>query len=179
VVDSASHLAYRISQRKMSRHIAADQAQKPQASTVDATYRFSYASFDGRAVPSRLDLEVGGKPTLSVTATYRRETKHVVFDTRSIWYSTQQGDSASLAMAYGSYDFSNASRPKADPAAGTKRYTRDIESAARLSAKAAEGLKRGRIDVTIRHLRRIVDDYPHTPQAAEARRLLSSLPTGL
>jgi TolA-binding protein len=54
-----------------------------------------------------------------------------------------------------------------------------VKQAAALTYKATTALKQGKIEAAVRTLRTIAQNYPGTPQAVEAQKLLEGLPDGL
>ena len=57
-------------------------------------------------------------------------------------------------------------------------YAKDLERAAQLSRDALIALREGNIETAVRTCKNIIARYPETPQAVEARHLLSGLPGG-
>jgi hypothetical protein len=177
VIDSASRRPNELVLRKYARQFEAVRKEKPPVDSFLIRYSFTYRSFDGIILPSDLGLWVNGAQTLSVSATYRViDGRYRVFDTRTICF--RGPDSAScLTMKYGRYrtgEIPAAVRKPLRPAA----YAKDLERAAQLSRGALTSLREGNIETFIRICKKIVGQYPETPQAVEARHLLSGLPGG-
>ena len=177
VMDSASHRANELVLQKYARQFEATQSQKPPADSFLTRYSFMYRPFDGVVLPCEMKLRVNGAPMLSVSASYRvLDGRYRVFDTRKICSSDQ--DSAScLTMRYGQYrtgEIPAAIRKPPRPSA----YAKNLERAARLSRDALTSLREGNIETSVRLCKKIVAQYPETPQAVEARHLLSGLPGG-
>jgi hypothetical protein len=177
VMDSASH---RVAELVLNRHVRrfdASQREKPPMDSLMTRYVFGYRSYDGAMLPAELTVWVNGAQTLAVFADYRAlEKRYTVFDSRKIC-SFDVGGPSCITMRYGDYQvhavprtFSKPTRPAA--------YAKSLEKAARLSREALESLRKGNIEGAIRICKRIVEQCPETPQAVEARRLLSGLPTG-
>lgn len=175
VMDTADGLIHEMEQQKRIRRHSMHQTEPPTVEEVLVLYRFSYDSSTGFIMPDRLTLSLNGTPAAAVTAGYRIQKRHVVFDTRTVCHHRPEGD-ACLKMAYGEYRFE---KPPAAPSDAPRKQTADIARAAEASRKATEQLREGRIRAAFRTLQRLVDDYPRTPQALEARRILSDLPKGL
>jgi hypothetical protein len=57
-------------------------------------------------------------------------------------------------------------------------YAKNLERSAQLSRDAVSSLREGNMEGTVRLCKKIVEQYPETPQAVEARHLLSGLPGG-
>jgi hypothetical protein len=177
VMDSASHCARELVLQKYARQFEAIQKEKPPVDSFMTRYSFMYRAFDGVMLPSDLTLRVNGVQTLSLSASYRAlDERYMVFDTREICSSGRDGASC-LTMRYGRY------RVREIPAA-IKRplrpavYAKDLERAAQLSRDALIALREGNIETAVRTCKNIIARYPETPQAVEARHLLSGLPGG-
>lgn len=177
-IDTTSNLVYELVQQKHKRAFRTDQADKPTADTVRSTYHFNYDTLDGALLPVELSLTLNGRKALRIAASYRKVDRHVVFDSRSICYYRDEGEGSCLTMSYGTYDLSR-NAAKVPMGAHSRKYTRALGKAAELSREAAEDLRTGEIGSAVRRLHRLVEHYPDTPQAVEARKLLSSLPRGL
>jgi hypothetical protein len=180
VIDSASRCVYGLTLHKNSRIFAADQTQKPPVDSSVLHYAFTYGVFDAVFLPAGLTLSINGCPSLTLTASYRWDGSYVVFDTRKICYVNPAKPSAEprcLMMTYGIYEL-NAVPPSFGQALQPGRYAQNLEKAARLARTALERIRSGNIDAAVGVLRRVVSDFPETPQAVEARELLSSLPGG-
>jgi hypothetical protein len=184
LLDSSSRLVHELSLMRHVRTYLADAAQKPPVDSVLLTYAFSYEarhSADADVMlPAGLSLSVNGAPSLSITATYRSEGKYLVFDTRKICYIKQTAAAAGaqpscLIMSYGAYDMNAVPRALTSPVP-PRAYAQHMEKAAQLCRKALEHLRSGSIESSIPLLKKVVADYPETPQAVEARKLLSGLP---
>ena len=181
VMDSASHCVYELTLHKNSRTFAADQTQKPPVDSSALHYAFSYALFDGALLPTALSLSINGAPSLALEATYRREGKYLLFDTRKICYINPKapgGDSSCLMMSYGAYDINHVPQALKQPVA-PQAYAQSMEKAAELSRKALALIRKGNLDAAMAVLKKVVADFPETPQAVEARKLLSGLPGGI
>lgn len=177
VVDSATMLADELDIVKHARLFGADSPDKPEPSVKRYRYVFTYAPLGGATVPARLTLYIDEAPALTIEASYRTAGKFIVFDTRSICYHSAGADNACLVMKYGSYNL-NPSFPvlKIEGDGGTT--AKKVKQAAALTSKAAALLKEGKIENAVRALRAIIQNYPGTPQAVEAGKLLKGLPEG-
>jgi hypothetical protein len=180
VMDSASHCVYELTLYKNSRTFTADQTRKPPVDSSVLHYAFSYAQFDGALLPAALSLCINGAPSLALEATYRREGKYLLFDTRKICYINPKapgGDSSCLMMNYGAYDI-NRVPPSLKQSVAPQAYAKSMEKAAELSRKALALIRKGSLDAAMAVLKKVVADFPETPQAVEARKLLYGLPGG-
>lgn len=190
LLDTSSHLVHEMSLMRHMRTYVADAAEKPPVDSSLLTYAFSYerqkdagANADASALlPVGLSLSVNGVPSLSITATYRSEGKYCVFDTRKICYvnkgassSASTGAPSCLVMTYGTYQMNTVPKAIASPVR-PRDYAHHMEKAAQLCRKALEHLHSGSIESSIPLLKKVVSEYPETPQAVEARKLLSGLP---
>jgi hypothetical protein len=122
-----------------------------------------------------MSLSINGAPSLSISATYRSEGKYLVFDTRKICYVNKAAEKACLIMSYGAYDMNAVPRELTSPVR-PRDYAQHMEKAAQLCRKALEHIRGGSIESSIPLLKKVVNEYPETPQAVEARKLLSGLP---
>jgi hypothetical protein len=177
VVDSASHRARELVLKKCARQFEAASREKPPVDSLLTRYSFVYRSFNGVMLPSELRLLINGVQTLSLSASYRAlDGRYMVFDTRKI--CSPDRDSAScLTMQYGRYrvrEIPEGIRKPIRPAV----YAKNLERAAQLSRDALKSLREGNIETSVRICKKIVAQYPETPQAVEARHLLSGLPGG-
>jgi hypothetical protein len=156
----------------------ADEARKPPVDSSLLAYGFSYTVRQGSLLPAGLSLSVNGTPSLSVSATYRSEGKYVVFDTRNICYVNKGAgavEPSCLVMFYGAYRLNSVPQAIKSPVR-PQEYAQHMEKAAQLVRKALDRLHSGRIESSIPLLKKVASEYPETPQAVEARRLLSGLP---
>ena len=176
-MDSTSHRVAELVLNRRVRRFDASQREKPPMDSLMTRYVFGYRSYDGAMLPAELTVWVNGTQTLAVFADYRAlEKRYMVFDSRKVC-SFDAGEASCITMRYGDYKVhaipQAVSRPTR-PAA----YAKSLEKAARLSREALLSLRDGNIEGAIRICKRIVEQCPETPQAVEARRLLSGLPTG-
>jgi hypothetical protein len=179
LLDTSSHLVQELSLMRHQRICVAEQTQKPPVDSSLLTYGFFYAVSQGTLLPVELSLSINGVPSLSISAAYRSEGKYLVFDTRKICYvnsAKRDGAPSCLIMSYGTYNM-NAVPPKVlSSPVHPRDYAQHMEKAARLCRKALERLRSGSIESSIPLLKKVVSEYPETPQAVEARKLLSGLP---
>lgn len=178
VMDSATRCVYELTLHKNSRTFAADQTVKPPVDSSVLSYTFAYVMFGGVELPAGLTLAVNGVRSLTLEATYRWDGRYMVFDTRKICYVNPANPNAGplcLLMTYGPYRL-NAVPPSLKQTLSPDRYAQNLEKAAQLSRAALDLLRKGDIDAAIRTLRKVTADFPETPQAVEARRLLDGLP---
>jgi hypothetical protein len=178
VMDSATRAVYELTLHKNSRTFAADQTQKPPVDSSVLSYAFTYAAFEGVVLPAGLALAVNGTRSLTLEATYRWEGQYMVFDTRKICYVNPRkpaGEPTCLMMTYGAYQV-NSVPASLKQTLNPDHYAQNLEKAARLSRMAVDRLRNGKIDDAIQTLKKLAADFPETPQAVEARKLLDGLP---
>jgi hypothetical protein len=180
LVDTASHLVSELSLMRHSRTYIADQTQKPPVDSSLVMYGFSYTVRHERLVPAELSLSINGMPSLTLSATYRTEGRYLVFDSRKICYVNQLSAGGAgpscLILSYGTYDINTVPRASKSSSVRPGEYAAHMEKAAQLCRKALDRLRSGSIESSIPLLKKVVSDYPETPQAVEAKRLLSGLP---
>ena len=176
LVDPRQNTVCELTMHKVGRSYTIDRQEAPRAESLAVSYRFSYTTAGGRLLPERLELSINGETTLVITANYRTEKDYMLFDTRSICYHRRDAGASCLVMTYGAYDLTGRPAPAVRRSPGA--VNRDLDQAARLSRKALEQLREGRIGSAGRLLAKLVESYPGTPQASEARRLLEGLPGG-
>lgn len=173
VIDSAHHRIYELSIDKHSRHVPANATRKPKVESSAYNYRFEYAPVNDHLLPSDLVLHIDGKESVVLKASYRPHDDGIVFEHRSICYQTPSNKKNCLSMQYQEATDARASATKkARPGKRGKHLIR----AARLSRKATSALKDGDFSSAVRNLQKLVDDYPGTPQAIEAKKVLSTFP---
>jgi hypothetical protein len=177
LIDTSTRLVHGLSLVRHSRTFMADQTQKPPVDSSLLEYGFSYTVNGGAILPAELTLSVNGTPSLSILATYRTEGKYCVFDTRKICYLNRAAGNAPscLVMSYGTYVLNSIPQSIAAPVRPGD-YAKHMEKAAQLSRRALDCLRNGSIESSIPLLKKIVSEYPETPQAVEAQKLLSGLP---
>jgi hypothetical protein len=178
VVDTTRQLVQEITLLKRSRTFSMDQTERPPTHSTAARYAFSYDSSTGCLLPALLMLYTNDTLALTIGASYRREGQHVVFDSRTICFGPNGQNHSCLTMHYGDYSFEHTSREPVAAAKPDKR-TREVEKAAELSRLASEELRAGSIAASLRTLQKLVNRYPGTPQALEARKVLDCVPNGL
>jgi hypothetical protein len=177
IMDSATHRVNGLTLNRYARRFDASQREKPPMDSLVTRYAFGYRSYEGAVFPADLTIWVNGTQTLSVLATYRTlEPHYTVFDTRKICSFDAAGASC-ITMRYGEYRLNAVPQAVSKPIKPSA-YAKTLEKAARLSREALQSLREGNIETSMRICRKIVDQCPETPQAVEARRLLSGLPTG-
>jgi len=179
LIDTSTHLVSELNLMRHVRTYVADQAQKPPVDSSLLSYEFTYAVQLGALLPVELSLSVNGALSLSLSATYRSEGSYVVFDTRKICYvnySAPGNGRSCLVLGYGVYDINTVPQALKSPQVRPGEYAAHMEKAAQLCRKALDRLRIGNIESSIPLLKKVVADYPETPQAVEARKLLSGLP---
>jgi hypothetical protein len=179
VLDTSSHLVHELSLVRHQRIYVADQTTKPPVDSSQLTYGFFYAMAQGALLPVELSLSINGVPSLSISASYRSEGKYVVFDGRKICYvksAEGSGAPSCLIMSYGAYNMNTVPPQVLKSPVRPRDYAQHMEKAAQLCRKALDHLRSGSIESSIPLLKKVVSEYPETPQAVEARKLLSGLP---
>lgn len=178
IFDPNTMLAHEISIVKHTRIYSAHQQEKPPSSSFSQKYSIEYDSINNAVVPIKLTLFIDTSASLSLSATYRIESQHVLFDKRSICYNPASDTPSCVEIKYGDYSL-NTIMPEYNYKAKHKRSVKKLKKAAALSIKASDALSDGYIQRAIRIMRLIVDNYPGTPQAIEAKKMLTGLPGGL
>ncbi len=177
-IDTATRVVNELSTIRYSRTYDATAAERPAAGITNARYQFAYETKEGILLPARLTLFFNTAEVLKLEAWYRQQEKFFVFDRKEIC-SSLDGASSCLSVGYGEYRFS-ACDTAGQPILGrNKNYAKRLERAAELSKTASEKLRIGQIAESVRVLQKLVEQYGDTPQAVEARRLLSQLPKEL
>lgn len=175
-LDSVSHRVLELTSNRHSRQVAANAAESPTGKETRHRYVFEYDTLRGEYLPSRLTLTTDDSLVVVLSARYRREGDRTVFDGRTICYRRPRTPESCLVMKYGRYAIEKPS-DRQESFSGTRtKYAQRLEKAAGLSRKATAALKKGDLSEAGRVLRRLVDEYPETPQAVEAGKLLSNLP---
>lgn len=175
LVDSSLNIVKQVRQSKIARHIDIEQLSAPRIDTLLLVYDMCYVQQGEHLVPAQLTLSQNEKRRLRISCTYRNENGYSVFDTRSITFWQERGDSSSLTLRYGSYSFDKVPPPPPVDAMSLSK-SQQIADALKIVQKATLTLREGKINESIRLLQKLVNDYPLTPQAVEARSLLQSLP---
>ncbi|MBD3343485.1 MAG: hypothetical protein GF401_00310 [Chitinivibrionales bacterium] len=174
VIDEQKKHVYEITARRHTRNQTIKQTDKPVIKTQEMRYLFSYVPIEDMPAPAGLDLYLDSNLTLSIAATYRKAEKYIVFDTRSICHRKTDNDQNCLTMNYGAYEFSLFGPRVAKKE--SKNYAGKLAKAAGLSRKAAQHIEKGEIAGALRVYKKIIDDFPETPHAVEARELIRSIP---
>jgi hypothetical protein len=175
LIDSTLHIVKQVRQNKIARHIDIEQLSAPRIDTLLLLYDIDYVQQGEHLLPAQLTLSQNGKRRLRVSSTYRIENGYTVFDTRTITFWQQAADSTSLTLRYGSYRFDKA--PPSPPAEAVSVNTnQQIAEASKIAQRATQTLRDGKIRESVRLLQKLLNDYPQTPQAVEARDLLQCLP---
>ncbi len=167
-IDSSRHLVREVALLKTTR-IAGD----GENGTHSSFQRFiiGYSGTKGSELPARLDLVVNYRPTLTITAQYRPEKSFFVLDKRVMTCILPDGSESHLSTDYGAYRFELALGRNDRPESGAT-----LAEAAAYARKAAAAMTKGDIGRAVAIYRTIERSYPGTPQAVEARRLLSGIP---
>ena len=177
-VEPSTMLAHELSLTKHSRTFFTDQATRPAPEVSNHRYVFNYKEIQNAPAPSQLDLYVDSIMKLSLSASYRQIDQFILFDKREIKYFLNDKKVSNLLINYKNYDFTSTPE-KIKPAGNSGKYTTKLKRAAACSRKAIEALSKGEIQTALALLQTIIENYPGTPQAVEAQKLLSGLPNGL
>jgi hypothetical protein len=172
-LDTITSLAKKMTLKKWSRTVTPDSSGEAQPKQSLHTYTFSYTVVSGSLLPSRLTFAIDSAQACSITAGYRRENGAVVFDTREITYFLPDRRESRLRIDYTGYSFGPFERGEKE--ISSSRYATRLKRAAKLSRKAMGALNKGDILQAAGHLKAIIQNFPGTPQAVEATRLLSGL----
>jgi hypothetical protein len=175
-IDPATKIVYELSTIRYSKTFGAG-GESASPDIMNARYLFAYDAQDSVLLPRSLTVYFDKTEVLKLSATYRKEGKVFVFDNKEIC-SSINGASSCLSEHYGDYHFSGCDAIAPEPKA-QKNYARSLEKAAALSLEANEKLRKGKITESVRLLQKLVDEYGNTPQAIEAKKLLSQVPKGL
>lgn len=177
VVDTLTRLTRSVTLYKMMRRFSVDQSTGPSIDSIRLTYQFSYVPFQGKPLPSRVDLSRNDTLALTLTALYRPAGAFVVFHERTLCYH-RSGQASCLEMDYGDYTFGPSIAPTPGINSSSSLYAKNLKKAGDLSRKAADALKKGDAIDAVRMLQQLVELYPSTPQGVEAKKLLSAVPAG-
>jgi hypothetical protein len=171
-IDAATRVVYELSTIRYSSTYGAG-SEKPKPDIMNARYLFVYETRDGVPLPHRLTVYFNKTEVLRLQAAYRKQDKLFLFENKEIC-TTIDGKPTCLNVSYGDYRFVVCDTTQ-NPGQ-KKKYSVRLEKAAALSQEATEKIRKGKISDAIRTLQKLVDQYGDTPQAVEAKRLLSRLP---
>jgi len=174
ILDTSKALVKNISLTKVARQFGAQSADQPIFDTVQIMYDFMYTRFQSHMLPSRLAIFTNGKPGIEIDVSYRNQGSLIVFDKKSV-RSIKGDTNAELQFTYGEYADSPCKFKTENGAQVNKR----LLAAAELSRKALENMRNGNIGDAAKNMRTLVEKYSDTPQAIEASRILSQLPSDL
>jgi hypothetical protein len=174
-IDTATHLVHEISTRKLHRQFSTDVTKEPVFDTLCIKYLFNYIAFTKDVLlPYQLQIFSNNKQTLEIGVTYRQEGENIVFDKKEM-FSVHDSGRSELVISYGRYAMTVCKTKKNS----VQQINKKLMAASALSKKAVDYLRKGNISASARVLREIAEKYDDTPQAIEARRLLSQLPSDL
>lgn len=176
-IDATSKVVYELSTIRYSRTYDAN-ADRPAANILNARYLFYYEQEDSVLLPKRLNVFFNNAEVLKIEASYRKQDKLFVFDKKEIC-SSLEGVSSCLNVSYGDYRLKACDSIISTSRNQDRNYSKNLEKAAALSKEAGDKMRNGQITESVRVLQKLVEQYGDTPQAVEARRLLSQLPRGL
>ena len=175
VIDTTTYLVHEISTRKLHRQFSTDVTKEPSFDTLNIKYLFKYNDyFKNRVLPYQLQIFSNNKQTLEIGVNYRQEGASIVFDKKEI-FSIDDSRKSDLVITYGKYSMVSCKIKKSS----AQQINKKLMAASTLSRKAEDYLRKGNISASARVLREIAEKYEDTPQAVEARRLLSQLPSDL
>ena len=137
-------------------------------------YNFKYIKVKGINMPSALRFYVNGKPTVALSVKYREEGAYTLFDSRSVKYILDGGKSVMLNLSYGKYKYEAPQKNSGEITANPK-YAKKLRKAAELSKKASLAISEGELTSATHILKNVISRYPGTPQAVEAKNILSGL----
>jgi hypothetical protein len=173
-IDASTRVVYELSTIRYSRTYSTG-AEKPKPDIMNARYLFVYEMRDSVPLPHRLTVFFNNAEVLKLQAAYRKQDKLFLFDNKEVC-TTIDGKPACLNVTYGDYRFVACDTAARKTPGQKKKYSQRLEKAAALSLEATEKIRKGRISDAIRTLKKLVEEYGDTPQAVEAKRLLSRLP---
>ncbi|MGE5671635.1 MAG: hypothetical protein ACM31E_09335, partial [Fibrobacterota bacterium] len=174
VLDTSTSLVRNISLTKVARQFGAQSTDQPIFDTTKIMYDFVYTPFQSNTLPSRLAIFTNGKPGIEIEVSYRSHGSLIVFDKKSV--KSIKGDTnAELRFTYGEY----VDTPCKFKTGNEAQVNRRLLAAAELSRKTLENMRNGNISDAARNMRTLVEKFSDTPQAIEASRILSQLPTDL
>lgn len=174
VLDTSKSFVTNISLTKVARQFGAQNADQPEFDTTQIMYDFMYAPFRSYTLPSRMAIFTNGKPGIEIEVAYRNHGQMIVFDKKSV-RSIKGDTNAELQFTYGEY----VDIPCKFKAGSGTQVNKRLLAAADLSRKALENMRNGNISAAARNMRTLVEKYSDTPQAIEASRILSQLPSDL
>jgi hypothetical protein len=177
-LDPSTMLAHELSLSKHSRTFSPDQAKKPAPHKNVYTYTFQYKKVENIHVPTNLDLYVDSLRTLTLSASYRQIDRFILFDKREITYGLKNKKESNLLIEYQKYIF-EIMQKEVETVGSLGKYTAKLKKAAVYARKAVDALNKGDTQTALNLLQTIIENYPGTPQAVEAQKLLSGLPNGL
>jgi hypothetical protein len=174
IKDSALNIVYEIDFTKLSRTFSNDNLNRPGIDTAHISYLFTYYHDNGYCLPSKLSMSLDGSLILEISANYKKQKDKFVFDNKEIC-SYKNGTKSCLVVQYGTYELKSCQFEKQ---ISDKKYSIRLEKASELAKKASDELRKGNITASMRVLEKIVSRYRDTPQAVEADKLLSQIPSG-
>ncbi len=173
-IDTTTMLAKQLSLVKHSRTFTGNQKEPAPIKTVHQDYHFSYTAIGDNLLPAYLSCAIDSLETLSISATYRQMGTYTLFDERKITYRLPNSSKANLILQYGTYNL-DAPLKYLSKVIGSGTYVKMLERAAEHSRKARQALNNGNIQSAIFIMKDLVKNYPNTPQAVEAHKLLAGL----
>lgn len=177
VVDTALKVIYTIDALQIERIYSSIEQDAPEVIKRTIKYDFGYQNFNSSPLPSGFKVTMNGKPLLSISADYQEHENYALFRKKEVCSFRSKGKKC-LIMSYGDYSFSVPKSIRRNERGGTIS-ARDLSKAANLSVKATELMRKGNISAAKRVINTLVERYPETPQAIEAKEILMSLPAAV
>jgi hypothetical protein len=174
ILDTSKSLVKNIALTKVTRQFGVQNSDQPTFDTTQIMYDFMYIQFQSYTLPSRLAIFTNGKPGIEIDVSYRSHGSLIVFNKKSV-RSIKGDTNAELRFTYGEY----GDTPCKFKAGNGEQVNKRLLAAAELSRKALENMRNGNIGDAARNMRTLVEKYSDTPQAIEASRILSQLPSDL
>jgi len=174
-LDTSNNLVHEIKSGKLYRQFSSDAAAESSFDSLDIHYIFSYTdSISGLLLPHKMQIITNNNQSLEIGVSYKLTANTVFFDRKTI-FCKNDSISSDLVISYGDYSLTPCKSRKSS----VTQTSKQLLAASTLSRKALELMRKGNISASARTLREIAGKYHDTPQAIEARRLLSQLPCDL
>jgi len=175
-IDSVSLLIYKISLVQCTKVIHANQSIRPRVDTTAKEYIIRYTEGSQPVLPHDLSVYINAHKVLEITADYQKVNKYTVFKSRYICFISDKKTKKCLTMNYGDYNFKTSIISKIKRNMQEKPSTADINKAAVLAEKATQAMDEGELEKAMRYFKKLIRNYPQTPQGVEAGNLVKNLP---
>jgi hypothetical protein len=174
-IDAAAADVYEISFVKHVRVTGSGEDRAPVTTVRHYRYLIAYTRCGTATLPQRLEVHTDSVLTMRLSAGYRQVAHRILFDRRTICAFNGAAVADSVVMSYGEYDLRTpvAARPQSSGKRDEK-----LKNAAALASQASQAIASGAVGKASALLQTLCRRYPDTPQAVEARKLLSGLPAG-